>query len=115
MWIEARMYGSAISSTSSGGGSFAGPSTGKALAAAAFRKLVDLERARREHAHAAHLEVAAGRHHADARALAHGPVEDPAEDHRAVIGIEPAVEDERGQRLARVAGRRRDLPHDRLE
>ncbi len=62
-----------------------------------------------------HLELRAGRHHADLRALPHGPVENPHEDDHAAVAVVERIEDQRLQRSVRVAGGRRKLVHDRLE
>src|SRR5439155_386791 len=72
----------------------------------------DLDRARREHADPRHEELLPGRHHADAPALRELAVEDAHQHDRAVVGVEPRVEDERGRGRVGVAPRRRDVAHD---
>src|SRR5262249_42146209 len=52
-------------------------------------ELLDLDRARREHADARDLVRARRLHHADAIALTHASVEEAHHDHRAEVRIEP--------------------------
>ena len=63
---------------------------------------------RREHADLGDVELAAARHHADARSRLHGAVKHAHIGQRALVVIIEAVEDQAFERRVRIAGRRGD-------
>ena len=61
------------------------------------------------------LEHAAGGHEADGITGADNPFEDAHQDHRAVIGVEPAIEDQAAQRRLPLPTGRRNIRHDAFQ
>src|SRR4029077_9071250 len=60
-------------------------------------------RPRRENTETRHFKSIAAKHHADACSLAYPTVKDADHHHGAVIGIEPAIDDEGSERFVRVS------------